>query len=312
MRQFNHLDASSVDEASKVTSDGTSLLIAGGTDLLGTLKDEILPTYPSRIVNLKSISGLDYIEESVDIIKIGPLTTLTTIAQSELLQTRFTCLATAASRVSAPTQRQMGTIGGNICQMHRCWYFRTPENRFNCLRKGGDYCPATLGDSRYHSIYGANQGCIAASPHDTAPALIALDAKIVTTKATYAAEDFFAVNGTRSNALVDGEVVKEIQIPNTEAKSAFLKFAERKAIDFPLVNCAVAQTNEGVRIVCGGVYPTPIRLVAAESEVATGISENSAKLAGDAAVADAKPFPKNTYKVEIARTLVKRTLLEIA
>jgi xanthine dehydrogenase YagS FAD-binding subunit len=312
MRQFTHVDAASVADASKAAANSTTMLIAGGTDLLGTLKDEILATYPLKIVNLKTIEGLDYIKEEGDLIKIGPLTSLATIADSELLQQRFTCLATAASRVSAPTQRQMGTIGGNICQMHRCWYFRTPENRFNCIRKGGDYCPATLGDSRYHSIFGAEQGCIAASPHDTAPALIALDATIVTTKSKYPAADFFAVNVTRSNVLSDGEVVTEIQIPNKETKSAFLKFAERKAIDFPIVNCAVAQTADGIRVVCGGVYPTPLRFEAAEAEVAGGINEASAKKAGDAAVANAKPFPKNTYKVEIARTLVKRTLLEIA
>ncbi|MDR1015563.1 MAG: FAD binding domain-containing protein [Coriobacteriales bacterium] len=310
MRHFTHIDASSINEASSLIAGGSSMLIAGGTDLLGTLKDEILPQYPQQIVNLKTVDSLDYIKEDGDAIAIGALTKLDTVANDAMLLERFTALAEAAGRVSAPTQRHMGTIGGNICQMHRCWYFRAPENRFYCLRKGGDYCPATIGDNRYHSIFGAEQGCITASPHDTAPALIALNATIVTNKTQYVAEDFFAVNGIRSNVLGDDEIVTEIRIPNTDTKSAFLKHAERKAIDFPIVNCAVAVTGEGTRIACGGLFPTPLRMATAEAEVAGGISEDSAQRAGDAAVAEAQPFPKNAYKVELARALVKRTLLK--
>ncbi|MDR1015172.1 MAG: FAD binding domain-containing protein [Coriobacteriales bacterium] len=312
MRPFTHFDASSTSDAASTASAGGALFIAGGTDVLGTLKDEILPTYPRRLVNLKSIEGLDYIKEEGDVVKIGPLVTLEALAEDETVRSRFACLAAAAERVSGPTQRKMGTIGGNICQMHRCWYFRTPENRFPCLRKGGDTCFAFTGDSRYHSIFGAEQGCIAASPHDTAPALIALDATIQTTSASYSAADFFAVNGARSNVLQDGEVVTEIQIPNRETRSAFQKFAERKAIDFPLVNCAAASSSEGVRLVLGGVFPMPLRMPDAEAALAGGISEGSAGAAADAVVALAKPLSKNAYKVEIARALVGRTLLEIA
>lgn len=279
---------------------------------MGVLKDEILPDYPSRIVNLKTISGLDSITMDGNTLKIGALVTLDTLANDETVNSKFICLALAASRTSAPIQRKMGTIGGNICQMHRCWYFRAPNNLFECFRKGGESCPATLGECRNHSIFGAEQGCIAASPHDTAPALIALDATVVTNKGSYPAEEFFAVNGVRSNVLADGEIVTEITIPDKGWKSSFTKFAQRKAIDFPIVNCAVAQSSEGVRIACGGVYPTPLRMTAAEQAVAGGISESSAKSAGDAAVADAKPLEKSAYKVEIARTVVKRTLLAIA
>jgi xanthine dehydrogenase YagS FAD-binding subunit len=311
MRAFTHLDATTVAEASKAIGGG-SVLIAGGTDLLGIMKDEVLPWHPRRVVNLKSVGGLDYIKEDGGFVKIGPLATLETIANDEVITSRFTALAQAAKRTSAPTQRKMGTIGGNICQMHRCWYFRTPENRFNCLRKGGDYCPAAIGEGRNHSIFGAEQGCIAASSHDIAPALIALDAVIVTTAASYAAEDFFAVNGIRSNVLKDGEIVTEIQIPAREVKSAFMKYADRKAIDFPIVNCAVAQSAEGVRIACGGVYPKPLRMRDAEAAVAGGINEKTAAAAGDAAVANAEALPKSAYKVEIARAYVKRTLLAIA
>jgi xanthine dehydrogenase YagS FAD-binding subunit len=312
MRELTHIDASSVSDAARLADDGQSMLIAGGTDLLSALKDEIFPTYPGRLVNLKTIPDLTYIREEEGLIKIGALTKLDTIAKDEMILSRFSVLAQAAERVSGPTQRKMGTLGGNICQMHRCWYFRAPENRFHCLRKGGSYCPATLGECRNHSIFSAEQGCIAASPHDTAPALIALDATVVTDKADYPAEEFFAVNGTRSNVLADDEIVTEARFPAKEAKSAFQKFAERKTIDFPIVNCAVVQTSDGIRIACGGVAPRPLRMTGAEDAVAGGISEASAQSAGDAAVAEAQPLPKSAFKVEIARTLVKRALLELA
>jgi xanthine dehydrogenase YagS FAD-binding subunit len=311
MRQFTHLDVTSVSQASANAGSGT-MFIAGGTDLLGTLKDEILPMYPSRIINLKTIGSLDYIKEENGQLKIGPLVTLDRIANDDTIKGSYTCLSEAAVRTSAPTQRKMGTIGGNICQMHRCWYFRTPDNRFHCLRKGGDYCPASIGEGRNHSIFGSDQGCIAASSHDTAPALMALNATIVTNKGSYAADGFFAVNGVRSTVLAEDEIVTEIQIPGNIQKSVFVKFAERKAIDFPIVNCAAAQTADGLRIACGGVYPIPLRMLDAEAAVASGISESSAQAAGNAAVANASPLAKSAYKVEIARTLVKRALLALA
>lgn len=311
MKQFNHMQASSAKEAASNIAKGTAMVIAGGTDLIGTLKDEILPTYPSLIVDLKTIGGMAEIKDGTDTITIGALAKLADVADNEAVRSGCAALAVAASRVASPTIRNMGTIGGNICQMHRCWYFRAPDNRFYCLRKGGNYCPARIGDNRYHSIYGPQNGCYAVSSHDTAPALIALGATIVTTAQEIPAEQFFAANGIRSNVLKDGEVVTEIKVPKTK-ESAFEKFALRKAIDFPLVNCAAAYAADGsVRIVLGGVYPAPIRITAAEAKVANGVTEQSAGEAADAAVADCQPLPRNAYKVEIARTMVKRTLLEL-
>ena len=312
MKHFIHMQASSADEAAKNASDGTAMFIAGGTDLLGTLKDNILPDYPATVIDLKTIEGMNGIEDAGDYVAIGALAKLADVAESELVQSNCAALAEACSRAASPTIRHMGTLGGNICQMHRCWYFRVPDDRFHCRRKGGNYCPAQIGDNRYHSIYGNQDGCYAASAHDTAPALIALGATIVTTDREVAAEEFFKANGVRSTVLEDGEVVTEIRVPKA-AKSAFQKFALRKSIDFPIVNCAVAQGSDGtVKVALGGVYPAPLRVAAAEAEVAGGISESSAQAAGDAAVADCTPLAKNAYKVEIARTLVKRTLLEIA
>jgi xanthine dehydrogenase YagS FAD-binding subunit len=312
MKHFAHMDVASPKEAAQ-NAGPTSWIIAGGTDLLGTLKDEILREYPTTLINIKTISGLDYIKEDGDFVRIGALVKIKDIATNEIITSKFACLAQAASKVASPAIRSMGTLGGNICQMHRCWYFRSADNRFDCHRKGGDYCPALVGDNRYHSIFGELNGCYAVSSQETAPALIALGATIVTDKREVPAEEFFTAAVPRSNVLGDAEVVEEIKIPNHTFKSAFQKYALRKAIDFALVSCAVAVDEQGTpSIVLGGVYPTPLRAIEAEKAVGSSITAASAKSAGDAAVADAQPLAENAYKVEIARALVKRTLLELA
>lgn len=311
MKHFTHMQAASAEEAAANAAGGTAMLIAGGTDLLGTLKDEILPTYPELVIDIKGIPGMDAVEEEGDNLRIGALAKLADLAENELVLAHCAALAQACGRAASPTIRHMGTLGGNMCQMHRCWYFRVPDDRFHCRRKGGNYCPARIGDNRYHSIFGDEAGCYAASSHDTAPALVALGATVVTTKRELGAEEFFHVNGVRSNVLDDDEVVTHVLVPKA-AKSAFRKFALRKSIDFPVVNCAVAQSADGaVRIALGGVYPSPVRSEAAEAAVAGGIDEASAAAAADAAVAGATPLAKNAYKVEIARTTVKRTLLDM-
>ncbi len=312
MKHFKHMQASSADEAANEAKGGTAWVMAGGTDLLGTLKDEIFPEYPETVIDLKTIDGLDGIAEEGDALRIGALAKLADVAESDLVKTHATALAQAAGRVASPTIRHMGTLGGNVCQMHRCWYFRVPDDRFHCRRKGGATCPARIGDNRYHSIFGDDNGCFASSSHDTAPALVALGATVVTTKREVPAEEFFGAHGHRSNVLEDGEVVKEFRVPKA-AKSAFQKFALRKSIDFPVVNCAAAQTSDGAtRVVLGGVHPAPWRSKEAEEAVAGGVSADTAAKAGEAAVSPAKPLGKNAYKVDIARTLVKRTLMDIA
>lgn len=311
MKHFKHMQATSADQAAKEAASGKAWVMAGGTDLLGTLKDEIFPEYPETVIDLKTIEGMDAIEEDGDALRIGALAKLSDVAENELVKTYAAALAQAAGRVASPTIRHMGTIGGNVCQMHRCWYFRVPDDRFHCRRKGGATCPARIGDNRYHSIFGDDNGCFAVSSHDTAPALVALGATVVTTKREVPAEEFFGAHGHRSNVLEDGEVVKEFRVPKAE-KSAFQKFALRKPIDFPVVNCAVAATGGETRVVLGGVHPAPWRSKEAEEAVAAGVTADSAAKAGEAAVSVAKPLGKNAYKVDIARTLVKRTLEAIA
>ena len=312
MKAFNHINAKTLVEAKTALAGGKANLIAGGTDLIGLLKDNVLPTYPSTLINIKTIPGLDYIKEEAGALKIGATTRLAEIADNSTVNQKYTALAQAASRVATPHVRDMGTIGGNIAQLHRCWYFRKPENRFNCIRKGGTTCFAMMGDNRYHSIFGSVNKCIAVHPSDTAPALIALNAKIVTTTRTINAENFFDVKVPVSTVLAPGEMITEIQVPTPPAgaKSAFIKFAIRKSIDFPIVNCAVMVGGSAPRICLNAVAPRPYRATKAEAAIAgKPINEANAEAAGAAAVEDAKPLTSTKYKVQIAKTLVKRALL---
>jgi xanthine dehydrogenase YagS FAD-binding subunit len=321
MKTFTHFNASTIDEAVSLLRryQGKANLIAGGTDILGKMKDRILPGYPEALINLKTIPGLDIIMEENNVLKIGPLAILEDIAHNETIKTGYTALAEAARRTASPHLREMGTIGGNICQDIRCWYYRNSENRFPCLRKGGGRCYALKGDTRYHSIFGGSveEGCIAVHPSDTAPALIALDARIKTSKRTIRAEDFFQVEVSRTTVLADDEIVTEIQVPKPEngAKSAFFKFALRKSIDFPIVNCAVRisaknRKVENARICLNGVYVKPYRaLMAEEAIVGKALDETGAEAAGNAAISRAKPLHDNAYMVQAAKTMVKRTIL---
>jgi xanthine dehydrogenase YagS FAD-binding subunit len=319
MRNFAHVNATTLDEAVSFLRryGNKAAVIAGGTDLLGTMKDEILPTYPEALVNIKNIPGLDFVAYSGDLLAIGALTRLEDIAFNEIIVNAYPALAEAARRTASAHLREMGTLGGNICQDIRCWYYRNANNRFPCLRKGGGRCYAIDGDNRYHSIFGGSveQGCYAVHPSDTAPALIALDATIKTTRRAIKAEDFFQVNVVKTTVLDDDEIVTEIQIPTPPGKSAFVKFALRKAIDFPIVNCAAMVTVSkkkvtAARICLNAVYVTPCRAIKAE-EAITGktINEASAEAAGAAAVSDAKPLTHNAYMVPVARAMVKRAIM---
>lgn len=311
MKPFNHVNAKTLAEARTALAGGKANLIAGGTDLIGLLKDNILPAYPATLINLKTIPGLDSIKEEAGMLKIGAATRLADIAAHPAVNQKYTALAQAALRVATPHVRDMGTIGGNLAQLHRCWYFRKPENRFNCIRKGGTTCFAMTGDNRYHSIFGNVNKCIAVHPSDVAPALIALNAKVVTNKRTVEAENFFDVKIPGNTVLAADEIITEIQVPAPPAgaKSAFLKFAIRKSIDFAIVNCAVL-TGAAPRICLNAVAPKPYRATKAEAAIAgKPINESNAEAAGAAAVEDAKPLQATRYKVQIAKTLVKRALL---
>jgi xanthine dehydrogenase YagS FAD-binding subunit len=321
MKKFAHFNATSVDEAVSILRryGGNAHLIAGGTDIVGKMKDQILPSYPEALVNLKTIPNMDAIREERGMLKMGAMAILEDIAHHAVVREKYTALAEAAGRCASPHLREMGTLAGNICQDIRCWYYRHPENRFACLRKRGSRCYALEGDNRYHSIFGGSveEGCVAVHPSDTAPALIALDASIRTTRRTVKAENFFQVGVAKTTVLEEDEIVTEIQIPAPPegARSAFLKFALRKSIDFPIVNCAVLVSSskgkaERVRICLNAVYVTPYRATNAEQAmIGKVLNEASAEAAGSAAIEGAKPLKDNGYMVQIAKALVKRAIL---
>jgi xanthine dehydrogenase YagS FAD-binding subunit len=321
MKRFSHFDTRSVEEAVSILTryGGRAHLIAGGTDLLGKMKDEILPSYPEALVNIKTIPGMEGMEEKGGMMRIGAATILEDMAHNPALRERYTALAEAAGRTASPHLREMGTIGGNICQDIRCWYYRQPNNRFPCLRKGGGRCYALEGDNRYHSIFGASvkDGCVAVHPSDTAAALIALNAKVKTSRRTVAAESFFQVEVSKTTVLAEDEIVTQIQIPTppATAKSTYVKFALRKSIDFPIVSCAAMiwcdkKVVAGARICLNAVYVKPYRALKAEAfMVGKKINETHAEKAGEAVVADAMPIRHNAYMVQVAKVMIKRAIL---
>lgn len=322
MRNFAHVNATSLDQAIEMLRryGKKAAIIAGGTDLLGKMKDEILHTYPEALINIKSIPGLDIVASQSDGLIIGTLTRLADIAANGTIIERYPALAEAARRTASTHLREMGTIGGNISQDIRCWYYRNPNNRFPCLRKGGGRCYAIEGDNRYHSIFGGSveKGCYAVHPSDIAPALVALDATIKTTKRSLRIEDFFQILPVTTTVLDSDEIVTEIKLPPPNGRSAFMKFALRKAIDFPIVNCAAAIATSGdrvtsARICLNAVYVKPYRAFKAE-EVIMGktIREADAEAAGAACVADAQPMTHNAYMVPVAKTMIKRAILGCA
>ncbi|NVL93206.1 MAG: FAD binding domain-containing protein [Desulfobacterales bacterium] len=321
MRRFTHISARTIEEAvSALRRYGDRAnIIAGGTDLLGKMKDEILPRYPEAIIDIKTIPGLDFIKKERGMLRIGALTRLEDIGKEPMIKSKYTALAQAANRTGSPHLREMGTIGGNICQDIRCWYYRNPNNRFPCLRKGGGRCYAIDGDNRYHSIFGGSVegGCYAVHPSDTAPALIALNAKIMTSQRMINTEDFFQVDVLKTTVLDADEIVREIHVPEPSngTRSAFLKFAIRKSIDFPIVNCAAMITSSAgkvsaARICLNAVFVKPYRAVRAEETIAgKAIDETTAEVAGISAMSEAKPLEHNRYIVQIGKTLVKRAVL---
>lgn len=322
MRTFTHIDAYTVDKACELLGKykDRAKLNAGGTDMLSTLNGDIFPDYPEAIINIKTIPGLDYISEDGNVVKIGALARLSDVAESPLLKQRYGVLAEAALSVGSPQIRNAATIGGNICQAVRCWYYRYPRRLGGpalCLRKGSGPCLAVKGDNRYHAIMEGKK-CFAVCPSDTAVALAALDAKVIIAglkgERSIAVTDFYQPLG---NALEMDEMVKEIQIPGITplARQRFIKFTLRKPIDFAIVSvAAVITVKDGTcteaRIILGAVAPMPFRAKAAEEAlVGRPLSENVAAEAAKAALANAKPLSMNAYKVEIAKTLIKRVVM---
>lgn len=322
MRSFTHIDTETIKEACSSLNEykAKAQLIAGGTDLLLTLKGEFLLDYPDAVINIKEIPGLDYIEEDEEKLRIGPLAKLSEIARSPFLVKKYKVLSDAAYSVATPQIRSKATIGGNLCQEVRCWYYRYPRNiggPMQCLRKGSGPCLAVKGDNRYHAIMGAKK-CYAVCPSDMAVALTALDAQITIAgpkgKRKIPVPEFYT---PLKLALAPDEMVTEIEVPKNQVQKnqTFLKFTIRKPVDFAVVSVAVVITIEDgecsdARIVLGAVASGPIRAYQVEEFlIGRAINPKAASDAAELAVSDARPLSKNAYKIEILKTLIKNAIL---
>ncbi|MDR2356781.1 MAG: FAD binding domain-containing protein, partial [Oscillospiraceae bacterium] len=321
MKSFNHINAETLEEAAAELKKDGAVAIAGGGDLIGALKDDIFPEYPKTVVNLKTIPGLDGISLGGGTLKIGALAALADIARSPVVIESARAVADAAGKASSPSLRETTTIGGNVCQMPHCWYFRKLGNRFNCARKGGERCFAVSGDNRYHSVFGAGvfetadgakRACIAANQSDMSSVLTALGAVFKTTERLIDAADFFSAGVLSSTVLNRGEILTEIRIPVSERSKncRYKRFAFRKSIDFPVLSVALAVDGaKNCSIVLGGAAPAPYAAIKAEALIrGKEITPALASEAGEAAADGAKPTDANAYKVQLIRTLVKREL----
>lgn len=323
MRSFQHYQARSFGEAASLLAKhhGKARVNAGGTDLLGCLRDECLPDYPEAVIDIKKIPEQEFIKANKRGLKIGTLTRLVDIVRSSIIQQEYSLLAQAAESIANPNIRNMATVGGNCAQEIRCWYFRYPQHiggPITCLRKGGKSCNAVAGDNRYHSLFGAAPGkaCFAIHPSDLAVALVALNAVIITTTRSLAASEFFHSSTANTTVLGPEELIKEIRIPKPPkgARQNYRKFTLRKPIDFAVVSVAsIITEKKGIcseaRIVLGAVGPSPIRAITAEEFLEGKIlNETVADQAGQLAFADARPLSKNGYKIQIGKTLVKRAI----
>jgi xanthine dehydrogenase YagS FAD-binding subunit len=328
MKTFEWISPATVAEAvsalksapAPADPDDAARPIAGGQDLLTTMKDYL--TRPSRVVNLKNIRGLDQIADDKGGLRIGALVTLTQLEESPLVRRSFPGLAEAAQSVGTPQIRNLGTVGGNLCQRPRCWYFRLED--VVCLKKGGTECYAATGENKYHAIFGGGPSYIV-HPSDLAPMLLALDASVsvggADGKRSIPLDKFFTLpsdgNLRRENVLKNDEIITEVQVPASKvaAHSTYLKFKERDSMDFATVAVAAAvvvganKTISEARLVLGGVAPIPWRVPKAEASLlGKSLTADNVSAAAKIALQGAEPLAKNAYKIPLTQTLVRRAL----
>jgi xanthine dehydrogenase YagS FAD-binding subunit len=298
--------------------------MAGGNDSLDWFKDRA--KRPKVVMDIGGIAELKGIRETADGVEIGALTTLTEVANSPIIKKKFKVLADAAIHVASPQIRNSGTIGGNVSQDARCWYYRSG---LNCYRAGGNTCysDTPAGMNREHAIFDASR-CVAVSPSDTAPALIVLEASMVLKTAkgerVVEAEKYFvgpAVDITHMTVVKPDELLVAIRIPNKWAGSKFYfeKVADRNTWDFPLVNVASALKVAGdgkieaARVACGAVSCVPHYMKVIEEVVKGGKQDDeTGALAGKTAVYGARPLNYNHYKIPLMENLVKRAIRDAA
>jgi xanthine dehydrogenase YagS FAD-binding subunit len=319
MKSFEWTSASSVEEAIKLTVKGAAIK-AGGVDVIDLMKEHLFE--PTRLVDINSIKDLDYIKDDPkDGAKIGPLVTIAKLAEDPVINQRYPLLAQASLRIATPQIRNMATLGGNLLQRPRCWYFRNELTL--CRKKGGEKCYAQEGENQYHAIF--NNGlCAIVHPSGTATALVAYKAKIEITssegKREIELEKFFQppmADLHRENTLQPGEVVTEIRIPAPpeNAKSHYIKQGEKESFDWPIceVACLIEKDGETctrASIVLGAASPVPYRAIETEKMLkGQKIDATLARNAAKATLKNATPLTLNQYKVPLFENLMTRAIL---
>ena len=321
MPAFQLFQPASTDEALGVLDQygADAWVLAGGLDTWDWLKDRVKK--PAAVVDLGGIASLREIRSTGDGLEIGSMATLREVIRHPDVASQYGMLADSASQAASPQIQNQGTLGGNVGQDTRCWYYR---DGWSCYRAGGNICYADTPTAmnREHAILGASR-CVAVNPSDTAPVLVALDAEMVVRNSggerVIPAQDFFigpAVDIMRMTALQPGDILTSIRIPSAWAGSRFYfeKARDRAVWDFPLANVASAArisngTIEDIRIVANGVAPYPVRFIAAEDAVrGRQVNEETAMQAGDIAINGVRPLAHNGYKVTLLRNLVMRSV----
>ena len=321
MPAFELVQPTSVDDAMALLDQhGTDAWVfAGGLDSLDWFKDRVKT--PKVVVSLSAVDELKQIRSNQDGLEIGAMATLVDVINHPEVKSGYPILADAARAAASPQIRNQGTIGGNVAQDTRCWYYR---DGWTCYRAGGNICYASPSTAmnREHCILGGSR-CVAVNPSDTAPVFVALDAKMVIRRGTSErivdAEDFFigpAVDITRMTVLEPGDLLTSIRVPSTWAGSRlyYEKIRDRGSWDFPLANIASAMTDNGgvierARVVVNGVAPYPVRLKEVEDSLSgQSISENLAETVGQIAIRRVEPLTHNGFKVSLMKNLVKRAV----
>jgi xanthine dehydrogenase YagS FAD-binding subunit len=311
-----------VTMATQARANGQQAMIAGGgSDLLGMVKERIVS--PDVLIHLRAIKGLDQVTPAAASVNIGGQITLDALSRHPLILRDYAVLAEAAGSVATPQIRNAGTLAGNVCQRPWCWYFR---NGFPCFKAGGNTCFSINGENQFHAIFGGGPSFIV-HPSDTAPALVALDAKfrIVGPKGerSVPASDFFVLpkqNAAHENSLADDEMLVSIDIPAARpgTRSTYHKVLDREAWTHAVVSAAVVLEMDkdvcrSARVVLGGVAPIPWRVPAAERLLAgQRVTPELTAKAAETALAGATPLTKNAYKVPLTREIVQRTVLGLA
>lgn len=320
MNKFEYAQPKTIDEVYQYLGEPNTIIKAGGIDLLDLLKEGIIS--PDRLVNLRNINELNYVRQNDDgSISIGPNITLSELSESEIIYKFFPSLIEATTLIATPQIRNSATLGGNLCQKPRCWYYRSMD--FNCSRKGGSHCFALFGENKYHAVLGAQDGCAIVHPSATAVVLMSLNAILVISdgkdKKQMELSKFYVPPSkdiTRENVLRNNELITEIIIPKLmkSYKTHYIKLKEKQSFDWPMADVAVSMKIEAdvcqeANIILGSAAPVPWKSKAAEYVLKGNIiTKELARNAGIASMEEAYPLEHNKYKIRLFQTIVYRAI----